>query len=766
MRRERRKIFLLAFSVVFLLFSIFKIQTYAQSQSLALTAENINNKQNYKNGWYKSWGGEFVESSGSISSITGYSADREFYYISINDSRVKIAVSEYDANGKWLKYSDNYQNGGKFVKSAGTSYIQLTISSSVWGVDVSTLFDNGLKIEFSSEQKEMYKTETTSIKNADFSNKANWKAGSFVYQTGECIIDSSKIAFYAYCVPDNVTYQVRLPGGYLKLNILELDAQNKVIASSDLHSGQKWTKRADTAKIALTVYTNDKKGSSYTYAEYQQLIESYPLFGLQPYQAYNVKGTMETLTATQFMQKMNVGWNLGNSLDSKCDKNSRGTDANLKQELNWGNPYITEEQINYVAQTGINTIRIPVTWCYNTGTDAQGNLVVGQQWLDRVREVVDYALKNDMYVIINSHHEQPILYAGVSEDEFQQVLANTQSLWTQIAQYFKDYDERLIFEGFNEIDNVEKSWNYSAKAAEQMNRMNQTFVSTVRGTGGNNAQRILMVPTLLDGVSSDILQAFVLPTDTVSDRLIVQVHSYTKKFCEDVDSDFAALESFSKRIGVPVIIGEFGTTSSYPAIEIRDKQASNYVARALQHGIKCIWWDNNSDYGIIDRRDFAKSNNKMIQALLAGANGIAYQSVGAVVINSKDQFVLKMPNLTSGQLEDAYWGTITSGFAWSSSSSGKCMLSLTALNEANDIWMQRILFYDAASNYISGKELQKKDAIVDIPAGTAYIKISLNSAYRNITWENYASYLKNGLLAITVSDTSPEKLKAVVLTQK
>ena len=85
-----------------------------------------------------------------------------------------------------------------------------------------------------------------------------------------------------------------------------------------------------------------------------------------------------------------------------------------------------------------------------------------------------------MYVILNSHHDQPILYAGVSETEMQQVLENSQSLWQQIATYFKDYDEHLIFEGFNEIDNVEKSWNYSALAADQMNRMNQIFVTTVR----------------------------------------------------------------------------------------------------------------------------------------------------------------------------------------------------------------------------------------------------------------------------------------------
>lgn len=137
------------------------------------------------------------------------------------------------------------------------------------------------------------------------------------------------------------------------------------------------------------------------------------------------------------MQKMNVGWTLDNSLDSKCDKNNRGADRNLKQELNWGNPYVTKDLIDYVAQCGFNTIRIPVTWYYNTGVDEKGRLYIGQEWLARVQEVVDYALANQMYVILNSHHDQPILYAGVSETEMQQVLAKSQSLWQQIATYFK-----------------------------------------------------------------------------------------------------------------------------------------------------------------------------------------------------------------------------------------------------------------------------------------------------------------------------------------
>lgn len=746
--------------------NIWVMQARAQSKAYDITGKELNDIQNYKKGWYKSWGGEFEESGGSLSSIIWYRVAQPSYYIVANDSRIQIAISEYDKDGKWIKYSDKYQNGSKFTRQTNTEYVHLTLSSSVWGTDIQSLFQNGLQIEFSTEQREAYQVPTIAIKDADFGRADNWKAGGYVYQTGECIIDRTKIAYQAYCIPDAGTYQVWLPGGYLKMNILELDSQNKVIAGSDLHSGQKWKKNAGTAKIALTVYTNDKRQGSYSIEEYKSLIQNYPSFGLQPYQSYQVKGRMDALTAEAFMQKMNVGWSLGNSLDSKCDKNNRGADRNLKQELNWGNPYVTKDLIDYVAQCGFNTIRIPVTWYYNTGVDEKGRLYIGQEWLARVQEVVDYALANQMYVILNSHHDQPILYAGVSETEMQQVLANSQSLWQQIATYFKDYDEHLIFEGFNEIDNVEKSWNYSALAADQMNRMNQIFVTTVRQTGGNNASRILMVPTLLDGTSADILQAFVLPQDTISNRLIVQVHFYTKKYNQDIESDFAQLEAFSDRIGAPVVIGEFGTTSSYPAAGIRARQASNYVARAAEHGMKCIWWDNNSDYGVINRRNFAESDTAMLQALMDGARGVAYQSVNAVVLNQQAQYENKMPNLSSGVLENAYWGTITATIPWQQASVSQCMLSLTATGEASDIWLQRILFYNASGQYLSGKELQKKDIIVEVPQGTAQIKISLNSPGRNISWGDYGTYLTTGQLAISVSGTDASQLQAVSVLVK
>ncbi len=725
-----------------------------ETQSIELSVENLSNAANYQYGWYQSWGGAYKESTGSICSVKYYRVDKPVYHIYTNDSRIRIAIAEFDSTGKWLKHTDDHKNGGQFVKQEATAYIHLTVKSVKWGVNLFTLLESGLKIEFTDEEKSSsLSLATVDIGNADFSNAQNWVAGSISYQTGEYMIDPARIMFSSYCTVDNADYVVRLPGGYLKMNILELDANGATVANYDIHNGQKWKKNPNTEKIALSVFTTGM-GRSYTLEEYKALIASYPEFGLRPYVSYYKPDTMDNLSATEFINRMNVGWNLGNSFDSKCDRKSRGYDANPKQELNWGNPYVTKELIDYVASCGFNTIRIPVSWYYNTGVDENGRLRVGKQWLARVKEVVDYAMANNMYVILNSHHDQPIFYAGTSDENMQQVLAAAKSLWTDVAAYFRDYDEHLIFESFNEIDNVARSWNYSDLAAEQMNVMNQVFVNAVRATGGNNATRILMVPTLLDGTASNVLNAFRMPADTVADRIVVQVHTYTKRFDRSIEPPFARLEAFSMRIGAPIVIGECGTTNTYPLPALRDENASNFVARAAAHGIKCIWWDNGSDFKIIDRRNFANSDVQLIQALMNGTQGLGYQVNGEMILNNIDQFVLRMPNLKTGVLEQQYWGTLTTnvaGGAISVPAKKNGMVTLKAENGATDVWLQRILFYDATGNYICGKELQSTEYVFDIPAGAAYMHVSMNSPTRTITYEQYGVYVNGGDIELSIS---------------
>lgn len=730
------------------------------SNALELNNDNLNDTSNYREGWYKSWGGSYELTGGGYCSKTYYVVEEEQYYFYANDSRVIISISEYNGDGKWTKYNSGLKSGDVFVKQSNTEYIAITLKSLQWGVNVMDLFRNGLIVNLSNTPyvKEL---KYESYDSVNFLASENWSSGSYSAETGEYMIKQENVCYRSYISIDDNIYKVKLPNSSMKMRILELDSEGKAIRNNELYAGESWKKREGTSYIAVTVYR-----SGLTYDEFVSIVNSGSVIGLQKYTPYVADGVMSELSATEFMKIMNVGWNLGNSLDSKSTVEKRGNDANLRQELNWGNPYITEELVDYIADSGINTIRIPVTWFYNTYEDENGTLRVGDGWLARVKEVVDYAIKNDMYVILNAHHEQPILYAGVEEGEMALVLKRATELWNEIGEYFRDYDEHLIFEGFNEIDNLERSWNYGDLAASQMNQLNQAFVSTVRATGGNNARRILMVPTLLDGTTNKILDAFVLPTDTVQNRLIVQVHTYSQKYHQGLDKNLKALERFANGVGAPVIIGEFGTKNNYAFPQLRAVHASNFVARAAACGIKCVWWDNGSDYGIVNRKDLSQSDTGMIQALLQGSRGLAYEVQDGLFLNNSSQFTLLMPNLQTGALESLYWGTITTeieGAAITVKESKQCILSLAAVGDAGDIWLQRVLFYDADGNYISGKEIQKIDYICDIPENAAYIRVSMNSPYRSIKWEQYCSYLENGFLELGICFIDAETVNAIQL---
>ncbi|MBO4606293.1 MAG: glycoside hydrolase family 5 protein, partial [Prevotella sp.] len=215
-----------------------------------------------------------------------------------------------------------------------------------------------------------------------------------------------------------------------------------------------------------------------------------------------------TLSALEWTRDVKMGWNLGNSLE--CPNN----------ETEWGNPKTTQAMIKAVAAKGFNAIRIPVRWINHVNNTTE--MAVKADWLARVKEVVDWALAEDMYVIINSHHEdwydrKP--YYSQQEENNRKLRA----MWTSIATYFRDYGEKLVFAGTNEI-----TVDWSAPSVEQQavqNSYNQTFVDAVRATGGKNYYRNLVVQTYSCN-SYYGLNGFTVPTDKVEGRLSVEFHYY------------------------------------------------------------------------------------------------------------------------------------------------------------------------------------------------------------------------------------------------
>lgn len=751
-----------------LAFSVAKINNLAENSpgmellTSEVHMESLSNFYNFRKGWLKSWGGVYEFREESLCTRNFYKVDDKSYIYNVNDSRVSLSISEYDAKGKWVNYIGGLKNGDKFTKQRTTAYIGLTIKSLKWGVNLYTLFENGLRIDLASTQY-LDKISTINYSSADFSSTDHWKAGAYLFETGKYIIDNNKICYDSFLKIDNKEYVVSLTNSNLKMNILELDRNGKVIINKELLNGEKWKKSEGTDIIGITIYGNDK---TLIFADYKNLVAKYLNFGLKEYTRYAHNTKMKDITAGEFVNLINVGWNLGNSLDSYSKTSSRS--INLNQEIYWGNPYITKDLIDYAAKCGFNTIRIPVTWYYNTYKDERGNLLINKDWLNRVQDVVDYAIANGLYVIINTHHEQPILYAGTDEATMQQVLKNAEAIWTQIAEHFKTYDEHLIFESYNEIDNVERYWNYSDKAAVQMNELNQIFVNAVRSTGNNNSKRILVVPTLLDGANSRFYNAFRMPKDTVADKIAVELHTYSKKFNQDIECDFAEMEEFSHSINAPIIIGEFGTTTAYPLPALRAEQASNFIARAAEHGIKCIWWDNGSEYKIINRLDFSSSDKNMIKALLEGSEGAGYLLEQEILLNSSKQFAYYMPDIATGELKFTYWGTMTADVVGSGikvQEGSICSVSLKAVNEASGIWIQRLLFYDANGALVQrGKEIQSKYYICTVPDNAVTMRVSMNNPNINISLDKYVKYLDNKDIEIGICFFNFNDLKKTKLT--
>lgn len=340
-----------------------------------------------------------------------------------------------------------------------------------------------------------------------------------------------------------------------------------------------------------------------------------------------------------FVKDMKTGWNLGNTLEAYAEGKWYGDD--ISSEESWGNPVTTKEMIDAVYEAGFRTVRIPVTW-HNHVTDDGSGPVISAVWLDRVQEVVDYAYDNGMYVILNTHHDNTAHIEG--EGGYYPDLAHAEEsdryiagIWTQLAERFKDYDEHLIFESMNEprLVGTGYEWNFNAgaaeckEAAESINRLNQVFVDTVRASGGNNAERYLMLPGYDASLAGAVTELYRLPEDTVADRLIVSVHAYTPYdfalrpngesgvtshfSCEEASSvheiDDLVNSLYRKYVsqGIPVVIGEYGAMNRDNNTQDRVDYYAYYTAAARANGMTCCVWDNGAftsgeTFGILRRR--------------------------------------------------------------------------------------------------------------------------------------------------------------------
>lgn len=314
------------------------------------------------------------------------------------------------------------------------------------------------------------------------------------------------------------------------------------------------------------------------------------------------------MTADEITENMSIGWNIGNSLDSTGTQSA--TDP-TKQETNWGNPVVTQALIDTVKAKGFNTIRIPTTWYPNVTqtSDANGNPVytISDAWLGRVKEVVDYAYKNDMYVILNLHHEEWINRSDFAT-AYDEMSPRLIQMWQQIATYFKDYDQHLIFEGMNEPREVGTAteWQGNAACYEVVNKLDADFINTVRSIDSPyKDSRLLMIPSYAASSYASSYSALTIPDD---DYVAVSIHAYTpynfamgdgdhttfsSRYMADLDTLFSDIQYYFTDKDIPVVLGEF-SASNFNNTDARCDWANYYMSWTKKLGIPCVLWDNNA----------------------------------------------------------------------------------------------------------------------------------------------------------------------------
>lgn len=374
--------------------------------------------------------------------------------------------------------------------------------------------------------------------------------------------------------------------------------------------------------------------------------------------------SFEDLSQNEIVEAMAPAWNLGNQLEA--------VSGNKASETAWGNPVITQETLKMVKDAGFKAVRIPVSYFARIG--AAPNYTIEADWLKRIKEVVDMAMAEGLYAIINMHgdgytsmvNNGAWLLCNAPADEQPAIKAKYEACWKQIATTFKDYDEHLIFESMNE----EFDGGYSGPQLEyyqNINAYNQIFVDTVRKTSENNSKRWLLVP----GWNTDIgyttgNYGFEIPTDTNrassipadEQRIMISVHYYNPwDFCGEgkfnkiewgTEAEVKTLQDlftncYNKFVakGYPVIIGETGAVDQ-DNLDSRVKFYSEVCKAARSRGMVPVVWDNNGHgtgpdkFGLFNRSTFEVTQPEIIDAIMKAYEGDPLPFVPSVPYTKDD----------------------------------------------------------------------------------------------------------------------------------
>lgn len=365
-------------------------------------------------------------------------------------------------------------------------------------------------------------------------------------------------------------------------------------------------------------------------------------------------------SALELTNSWHVGINLGNRYDFAFDRSNNppvytGDTSKI--------PDITKERIDFYAESGFDVFRFPVTWL--GFVDDSNNYTIDEAYLKRVQEIIDWAIDDNMYVILNVHHDT--LYWLNLRNYSDEVCKKFERIWEQIADYFKDYDEHLIFESINE-ERYNEDWDGNTSGLDLHNKFNdlqKRFYNVVRASGGYNDVRYLMLETYGAQAKENHCQKVWCPTVEEDDHVMMSLHHYDGRIGESYfDSQFGYAKKYFVDNGIPCVIGETGKQRSnlydanHPITE-EDYEAENtalgqwtdaMMTSAENHGVKVVLWDDNGSFGMVNHNTLKWDFPKEIEAAMQHA----YPNNYTVNIDGTDYYttngILTMPTATQGKV--------------------------------------------------------------------------------------------------------------------
>lgn len=335
------------------------------------------------------------------------------------------------------------------------------------------------------------------------------------------------------------------------------------------------------------------------------------------------------------MKEMRIGLNWGNTFDAP------------ESEIAWGAPMTSQEMIAKVKELGFNTIRIPISW--QKHTSGAPDYQIDEAFMNRVDTVVNWALDEGLYVIINSHHDNEEYYPTAENRE--KANAYLKAIWLQVAEHFKDAPYQLIFQTMNEprLAGTSHEWYLDMKsekcvtAVEIINELNQTALDAIRSTGARNADRFVIVSPYCGSPDYALISQYQLPTDSAEGKLIQSIHAYrpynlalnlnsseskynSRIHGGEIRSFMRSVHYKFSKLGVGVVIDEMGCLNKNNP-EDRNAWAKDYVSIAREFEMPCIWWDNHAVYGagelfgLLNRRklEVYPESQSVYEGLMEGA---------------------------------------------------------------------------------------------------------------------------------------------------